>query len=903
MFIHEIIRRLRYLLRKERESRELEEELEFHRQMRTAKMRQEGIDAVESVRLARIKLGNKTVLKEKSISMWEWTWIANIGKDVRYTCRSLLRNPIFTIVAILTLALGIGANTAIFSVANVVLLKTLPVRDPQRLFYVHVLPQMPDGVSNTGDGDSSFSYQVFSELRTQNKALTSLLAYVPIGFNKVSVRTGTTPQEASVNMVSGDFFTGLGVSLACGGGFSRADEREGTAVAVLRSGFAASEFGKDCSSLGKQIYIKGLPFTIAGIAPPRFKGMESTPTDVWIPLQRRPEFNAWGSSGTNYRADAKWWCLRMIAGLKSGTSEQRAETIEQSSFLRAAYRTLGGKPKSGEAPRHIDFVPARGISEGQKSFEQPLYILLAMVGVILLIACGNVAMLLVARNSARQREFSIRLSLGGSKARLFQQLLVESLILVSSGAFLGWIFAIGASKLLAKWAELDVSLAPDSSVLAFTIILTLIVGLLFGLAPFSTALAAGAGLPLKQSAATAYQERSKSVRRRLVLVLQVAMGLVLSVSAGLLVQSLRNLENQDVGFQADRLLAFGITPPATIAAQSPSGSFNRFYQPLLDDLRQVPSVESATVVENRPGTSWSNNTSSKVDGQDPRKTAGAQSNMVRWNGVGADYFQAFGIPIRSGRGITASDSAKSPKVAVVNETFVQRFLHKRDALGHQLSFNSKMTYTIVGVARNSKYTEIREKDMPMAYIPAIQVPGVPATNVVLRTKTNPMSLLPEIRKRVAAFSPNSALLQPMTLKAQFTQTITGERLMARLSLCFGVLALLLVSTGLYGTLSYAVNRRTSELGIRMALGAQRRWLLWMILRENLYICLAGLIVGLPLAFYTTRFLASVLFGLAPHDPVTVCIAAVILLCVTVAASILPAYRAASVDPLTALRYE
>ena len=784
-----------------------------------------------------------------------------------------------------------------------VLLKTLPVRDPQRLFYVHLLPGMPDGVSNTGNANSSFSYQVFSELRTQNKAFASLLAYVPVGFNKISVRTGITPQEASVNMVSGDFFTGLGVPLTCGGGFSRADEREGSAMAVLRYGFAASAFGEDCSSLGKQIYIKDVPFTITGIASPRFEGVESTPTDVWIPLQRRPEFNAWGASGTNYRADAKWWCLRMISRLKGGISEQQAETIEQPSFLRAAYRTLGGKPKPGEEPRRINFIPARGISEGQKSFEQPLYILLAMVGVILLIACGNVAMLLVARNSARQREFSIRLSLGGSKARLFQQLLVESLILVSSGAFLGWIFAIGASKVLAKWAELDVSLAPDSSVLAFTIVLSLIVGLLFGLAPFSTASAAGTGLPLKQSAATAYQERSKSVTKRLVLVLQVAMGLVLSVSAGLLVQSLRNLENRDLGFQADKLLAFGITPPATIAAQSPSEIFNRFYRPLLDNLRQVPNVAGVTMVENRPGSGWTNNTGAEIDGQDPRKAAGAKSNMVRWNGVGADYFQTFGIPIRSGRGIMASDSSKSSKVAVVNERFVQIFLHQQDALGHQLSFSARMTYTIVGVARNSKYAEPAEADMPMAYIPDSQLPDITVTNIVLRTRADPMTLLPEIRKRVAAFSPNSALLQPMTLKAQFAERITGERLMARLSLSFGVLALLLVSTGLYGTLSYAVNRRTSELGIRMAIGAQRRSLLWMILRENLYICLAGLAVGLPLAFYAARFLSSMLYGLAPHDPVTVCIAASILLCVTVAASILPAYRAASVDPMTALRYD
>jgi predicted permease len=509
-------------------------------------------------------------------------------------------------------------------------------------------------------------------------------------------------------------------------------------------------------------------------------------------------------------------------------------------------------------------------------------------------------MLLAARNSARQREFSIRMAIGGSQARLFRQLLAESLVLVGLGALLGWAFTLIATTALASWAGMEVSLAPDSRVLLFTAVISLLAGLIFGLAPLLTAIRVPIGLALKSSSATAFRDGSKSRTGRAIVVLQVSLCLILTVTAGLFLRTLRNLERENLGFKAQGLLVFGVNPqPKTHSDVEVS----RFYQGLLDKLRVVPGVESVTIMENRIGSGWSNNTGALVDGRDPQASSGTDSNMMRWNSVGPNYFETLGIPLRRGRDFTDADSYSAPKVAIVNETFVRRFLKGREPLGHQVSFTPNLAYTIVGVVANSKYTSVREKDIPMAYFPFAQVQGMGAMHVEARTAGNATSFLPEMRRTVASFGPDLALLQPMTQRARFEDSISEERLVGRLSFFFGALAVILVATGLYGTLAYSVNRRTSEFGVRMAIGARRGELLWMILRESIVICLFGVAIGLPLALISARMLASLLYGLAPHDPLTICLAALGIILVSLAASLLPAQRAASVDPVVALRYE
>lgn len=577
-----------------------------------------------------------------------------------------------------------------------------------------------------------------------------------------------------------------------------------------------------------------------------------------------------------------------------------AVTKATSAFLRAAYEPVGGKPLRGEEQRRLAAVPARGISGQADAFRRPLQILVIMVATVLLIACGNVAMLLVTRNAARQREFSIRLALGGARARLFQQLAVESLLLVFSGAAVGIVFAVAATRLRAQWAFLDVSLAPDRNVLLSTLALSVVIGIAFGLAPMRTALRGGPAMALKQSTATAYQERSKSNGRRLVLVLQVTMGLALVVTAALLTASLRRLLAQDLGFQSARLLAFGITVPGEAKDNI---ARTTFLSTLLESMRQLPGVQLATAVESRPGSGWSNNQNVEIDGSDPRQS-GAASNMVRWNTIGPDYFQTLGVPLRAGRFLDARDSPEAARVALVNETFAHNFFGRRSPLGHTVSLGSKLVCTIVGVVRNNKFTDLHEEEQPMAYLDARQVPENSVGNLILHVAgPNPMRLLPDVRRKLAGVSPNLAPIHPATLQAQFEETAITENLLARISAFFGALALLLVATGLYGTLAYSVARRTTELGVRMAIGAPRIQVLLLVLRENIGVCLAGIALGLPLTFYAANLLASQLYGVSPHDWQVTCLACIILLATTAAASAIPAYKAASIDPMRALRYE
>jgi predicted permease len=896
----EFARRLAFLLRKERCQDDLESEMRLHRELRAEALQRQGMDNAEAGHAAERRFGNRTLIKEVSADMWTWTWLDDFVKDLWHTGRILASNPLFSVIAALTLALGIGANTAIFSVTNAVLLRTLPVRNPEQLFYLHVVPGQPARAGNTGNSESSFSEYVFERLRGERRVFQNLVAYVPAGFNKVSVRAATAPEEGSVVMVSGDFFSGLGVDPVCGRTFTMQDEKDHTSVAVLGYGFWTRRYEQSCAALGRTVYIKGVPFTVVGVAPRGFAGAEGNPADVWIPLQRRPDFNAWGSEEENYYDDPNWWCIKLLARLAPGLNETRALAMLGPVFQRAAYEHLGGKPEAGEEPRKLVLVPARGIGESQADFQKPLYVLVAMVGLILVIACGNVAMLLTARNAARQREFSIRLAIGGSQARLFRQLLTESLLLVSVGALLGWSFALAATRALAVWSGMEISLSPDARVLLFTIGISVAAALLFGLAPLFAAIRVPVGAALKNSSATAFQSKSKSRTGRIVLVLQVSLCVTLTVAAGLMVRTLRNLESQSLGFRTSGLLVFGLNPQLRTHSDAESV---RFYNDLLEKLRELPGVQAATVMDNRIGSGWSNNTHAIVDGRDTRTEAAAASKMMRWNTVGPDYFRTLGVPVRLGRDFTGADSSSAPKVAIINETFAKRFFDGRQPLGRQVSYTPRFAFTVVGVVANSKYTGVRETDIPMAYFPFAQVGNIGVMHIELRTVGDPSAFWPLVRKTVGAYAPDLALLQPMTQRAQFDESISQERLIARLSIFFGGLAILLVATGLYGTLAYSISRRTSELGVRMAIGATPGELLRMVLREGLAISAAGIIVGVPFVLLAARAMASLLYGLAPNDPLTIGAAALGITLVSVAASLIPALRAASVDPLVALRYE
>lgn len=470
-----------------------------------------------------------------------------------------------------------------------------------------------------------------------------------------------------------------------------------------------------------------------------------------------------------------------------------------------------------------------------------------------------------------------------------------------AGAALGWLFAIGATQALSRWSELDLNLAPDRTVLLFAFAISATAALVFGLAPLRSVLRVPIGITLKTSAATAHQDRSRMWGRKMIIALQVSLCLMLLIGAGLLVRTLRNLENVNLGIRTSGLLIFGVTPQQI---QSSEDSV-RFYESFLNRLRTLPGVESITLMGNRIGSGWSNNTGAFVDGKNPQ---GDASSPMRWNDVGANYFHTLGTPLLYGRDFTEADSDAAPKVAIINETFAKRYLKNQNPLGHNVALSGDKNapqFTIVGIAADSKYTNVREEEMPTAYFPYKQLgEGWSSTmHVELRTSRNPSAFLPEVQRAVREFAPDLPLLQPMTQQRQFESSFTQERLIGRLSLFFGLLAVVLVATGLYGTLTYTVSRRTTELGVRMALGAQRGTVLWMVLRESLWVCLAGIAIGLPVAIVCSRLLRSMLFGLAPGDPLTIAVALVGIAVVALIASFIPARRAASVDPMVALRHE
>ncbi|MBV8904723.1 MAG: ABC transporter permease, partial [Acidobacteriia bacterium] len=424
---------------------------------------------------------------------------ADLAKDVKLTLRALAANPLFSIVVVLTLALGIGANTAIFSVINAVVLRTLPVRDPQNIVLLRTEPNQPNGAGNTGDSETSFSEYVFEQLRNDKSAFSDVMGYVPMGFNKIAVRSGNRMEEVAGEMVSGNYFTALGVPAQCGRLLTPQDERDHTQVIVLGFGYWKRSFAGACSVVGQPLFIKGVPFTIVGVAGPRFIGLGGTPDDFWVPLQTRPDFNAWGSQEDNYYAAPNWWCILLAARLARGLTPQQAQAAATPTFLRAAYAHLGAKPKPGEKPVALKLAEARGLAGYRESYQGPLAILFAMVAAILIIACGNVSLLLAARNMARSREFAIRLALGGSPGRLFRQLLAESVLLVFVGAALAWIFAVIATRALAHWSNIEASLTPDTRVLVFTLLVSIAAALAFGFVPLLRVARASVGDVLKTS--------------------------------------------------------------------------------------------------------------------------------------------------------------------------------------------------------------------------------------------------------------------------------------------------------------------------------------------------------------------------------------------------------------------
>jgi predicted permease len=819
-----------------------------------------------------------------------------MGQDLRLAIRQLAHAPAFTIAAILTFALGIGANTAVFSVMNAVVLRFLPVSNPQELVFLHT-NGMPNGSSQTGFSDGSLSLTVYERLKAEKRIFSDLMAYVPLDTQPTAVRHGQTPETVWADMVSGDFFSGLGVGMTAGRGFTMHDEQQHAPIAVLSHAYWARRFDRQASVIGETLFIKGVPFTIVGVTAPEFAGLLQNPTDVWIPIQARPELKPWGRSAQSpdtFHKSPNWWFLMTIGRLAPGVTAAQATAAAQPVFERAAYEHVKARGEK-EKPPKLFLTEARGIQGLRDQYLRPLTILMAMVGLVLLIACGNVAMLLMARNAARQREFGLRNALGASRWRLLRQLGAESLLLVSTGTILGWWFALAATRALAVWTTLDVTITPDRTVLLFAIGVSVLAALVFGLSPLRGASGVPLASLLRSSASNITGERKRRRFGHPVIAAQVAMCFVLLVGAGLLVRTIHNLSTADLGMRTTGLLVFGVTPPASVRGDEAVGEF---YQSLSAKLRTIGGIEGVTLMANRIGSGWSNNDVARIDG---KLALEGVSSPLRWNAVGSQYFHVLGVPLLLGRDLTDADDAAAPPVVIVNDTFAKRYVAGQNPLGRRLQISGR-DHTIVGVAADSRYTSVRERPWPMAYVPYRQVEPGPM-HVEVRTAGDPLALIPAIQRVVQTYGPDIPLVKPMTQEQQFGETISNARLFSGLATFFGLMAALLVATGLYGTLTYRISRRTSEIGVRIALGAGRGQVLWMIVRESLVVGIVGIAMGVPLAIMGARWLGSTLFGLTPGDPVSFGLALAAVALVTIGASLVPARRAATLDPMRALRSE
>lgn len=815
-------------------------------------------------------------------------------QDLRYALRRLGRALGFTFVVVLMLALGIGANTAVFSVMNSILMQLLPVARPNGLFYVRMAngEWQPPDAGNTGDSNTSFSEASFEALRQRGDVFEDLIGFVPLSLNGgVAVRHGELPEEAEGEEVSGNFFSGLSARMTLGRGFTFDDEKSHAASAVISYDYWTRSFARDPNIIGQSIYVKGVPLTIVGVTARGFKGIEpAASTDFWIPLQTRSELTAWGQPAEYHTlyGSAKWWCLRMMARLRPGISPMQAQQALSGTFAGVVKQTVGVVDPKQWKPL-LDFAPARGIAGYNKEYRTPVLILMALVVLVLLIACTNVVMMVQARNTAREHEFSLRMAVGAGHASIFRQLLCESLLLVAAGAALGGLFALTATRMLASWSGIESGLSPDRTVLLFTLAISAVAAMIFGLFPLWSASHVPVAGVLRSASTNTTATRSRLTAARITLSGQIAVCLVLLVSAGLLLRTLHNFATQNLGMETQGLLVFGVTPQGGIEGHV-------FYRQLVDRIGQLPGVESVSIVENRPGSGWTDNNDLMLDGVEK------EGALLRSNGVGANFFHTMGVPVLAGRDIAESDTDKTPAVALVNETFVKKYLAQTNPLGHLIG-SEKERVTIVGVVRDSKYNGVDEHAMPMAYYAAMQSKSLGTMHVEVRTPGDAMAMLPALRRTVSSIYPDVPLEQPMTQRAQFEKSYEQQRMFAALGGFFGVLAALLVATGLYGAHSFRVSRRSTEIGVRMALGATRGQVLVMFLRESLWVLLIGLAAGIPLTLFAIRPLKSMLYQMSPFDVPSFLMAIVAIGLVSGLAAFLPARRAASIDPMRALRTE
>jgi predicted permease len=823
-------------------------------------------------------------------------------QDFQYAVRNLRRTPLFTAVALCSLALGIGANSAVFTIADQVLLRLIPVAHAREL----VSFSSPGPQSGHVWGEDTFSYPMYRDFRDHNNVFEGVAARFTTSLN---LSYNNRSERISAELVSGTWFATLGLATVLGRGVTEADDLVPAAhpVVVLTYDFWKSRFAGNPAALNQTVLLNGHPMTVIGVTAPGYHGFDpGARVDVLVPTMMKAAMTpTWDGL-----ADRRTMWLQLVGRLRPGVSLHQAQASMEPYYhglLIMEMQSLkfrSERSRSAFATKPLIFVPAgKGLSDLRKQFSDPLLILLGIVGLLLLIACANVANLLLARAVGRQKEIAIRLAVGASRFVLVRQLVAESLVLSLAGGAIGILFAWWTGSalltLLANAGDLPLTAAPDVRVFAFTFGLSLITGVIFGIAPAWQATSPKLALTLKDYAGNVSAAGGHVRLRKALVISQVALSLLMLIAAALFARSLHNLKNVDLGIRRERLMSFAVDPSL---AGYKADRIRHFAEEVQARTAATPRVQSAAVgvvpllADDRAISAIF------IEGRQRNE----DDDMAPWfDSVTPGYFATLGIPLLAGRDFTPRDRAEAPRVAIVNDVFANYYFPNQNPLGRRFGFANrpKADIEIIGVVRGAKYATIEGKIPKEVYLAIAQDDNPSSLVVYARTAGEPKTVFTSLRREVNALDPALPINGLGTMEDQIDESLSAQRVMAGLSAFFGILATLLAAIGLYGVMAYTVTRRTREIGIRLALGAGRASLLKLVLREVAVLTCAGVLIAIPVALAVTRLLRSVLYGILPNDPLSILAAAILLAAVALLAGYIPAERATRVDPLTALRYE
>jgi predicted permease len=916
-WLYTIRLQLRSLFRWAQADQELDDELRDHLERKTEEYVAQGMTQEEAHRRARLDLGGIEQTKEKCRDARRVNWIEDLIQDLRYALRRLRMAPAFTSATVLTLALGIGATTSIFTLVDAVLLKSLPVVNPGELYSLGKEPRCcyQGGYSQEKEF-SLVSYDLYKYLRDHTQGFSELAAFPSLELLFGVRRSGSSEAAQSYpgEFVSGNYFSMFGIAVYAGRALANADDQPNAPpVAVMSYRLWQEKYGLDPSVIGGVFEVDGKPFSVVGITPPGFFGdsLRSSPPDFFLPLNTEPSVE---SDADLNKVDTHW--LELIGRIQPGANAASIEAemrVELKQWLRSHWNDMSANDRARFPEQTLYLTPGgAGITGMREQYEHWLQILMMASGFVLLIVCANVANLMLVRGMERRRQTALSVALGAQTSRILRQPLTESVLLSLFGGATGVAIAFACTRLIlhfafptfAGFARVPISASPSKPVLLFAFVISLVTGVAFGIGPAWMATRVDPNEALHGSSRSTAREGS--LPRKTLVVLQAAFSLVLLSAAGLLTTALQRLENQDLGFVQDRRIVASMDPRL---AGYRSDQLPALYRRIHDSITNIPGVSSVALCQYSPvGYGWG-----AVVWVDGHPAPGPKDdNSAAWDRVSAGYLDVIGTPIVRGRGISEEDTASSRKVAVINEAFARKFFQNEDPIGKHFGTeaDNSRRYEVVGIAEDARYLTLDKPDGAFFFLPEAQA-DYSQTNlgslflhdIVIRTRPGASLSEAQVRQGMASVDPSLPIISIRTLKEKVVTKLTQQRLIARLTSLFGVLSLVLASIGLYGVSAHNVGRRTGEIGVRIALGASRGDVVRLVLRGAFLLIAFGLILGIPLSLVTSRVLSSQLYGLNPLDPVPIVIAGAVLGLFGLIATLVPAQRAMRVDPMVALRYE